>query len=162
MTLLADRLFSADPLSVARILAALVLVVGAAVVDVREGRIPNALTAAGGVVGLLLGIVSQTFGTAVLAAWAGGGALLFVRCLGHVLYRQPGMGWGDVKLGAALGAIAGWGVLWVLFLAAVVGSVVGLLLQFREPRKGPRRMVFAPFIAIGWGLSLVLPIPWPG
>ena len=131
-------------------------------VDVREGRIPNALTAAGGVVGLLLGIVSQAFGTVVLAASAAGGALLVVRLLGHVLYRQPGMGWGDVKLGAALGAIAGWWALWALFLAAGVGSVVGLLLQIREPREGPRRMVFAPFIAIGWGISLVLPIPWLG
>ncbi|MEM1057288.1 MAG: A24 family peptidase [Bacteroidota bacterium] len=147
--------------------AALLLVTAAALTNLREGRIPNALTLTAAGVGLVLGVLTDTLQTAVLAGLAGGVALFAVRFLGHALYRQPGMGWGDVKLAGALGTIIGWPVLWALFLAAVVGSVVGLVLRFRQQNAGqvgeerrPTRVVFAPFIAAGWVLSLCVPVPW--
>ncbi|MEL6610930.1 MAG: A24 family peptidase [Bacteroidota bacterium] len=142
-------------------LLALVLVGTASITDLRTGRIPNALTLAGFTAGITLSAASGVLASSVLAAASGAGALLAVRGLGHVLYRQPGMGWGDVKLAGALGAIVGWPVLWALFLAAVVGSIVGLALRFRQrPLAGePTRVVFAPFIAVGWALTLWIPVP---
>ncbi|MEM1055061.1 MAG: A24 family peptidase [Bacteroidota bacterium] len=156
--------FGLEGTETARTVAALLLVTVAAVTDLREGRIPNALTLTAAGVGLVLGVLTGAIQTAVLAGLAGGGALFAVRLLGHALYRQPGMGWGDVKLAGALGTIIGWPVLWALFLAAVVGSVVGLGLRLRprdarghngKPR--PMQIVFAPFIAVGWALSIAVP-----
>ena len=156
----------AGALSLARAVGAGLLVAAAAWTDLRTGRIPNALTASGLGLGLVLaGAVSiPSLGMALLGAGLAAASLAAVRGLGFVLVRQPGMGWGDIKLAAALGACMGPLALWALYLAAVAGAIVGLGLRARDRRRGApaevRRMVFAPFIALGWALSLGVPVPF--
>ena len=76
---------------------------------------------------------------------------------------KEGMGYGDFKLFAALGAWFGWTALVpIILLASLVGAVVGLLLnRFSQLREGGY-LPFGPFLAgagllmLAWGPSAVL------
>src|SRR5215468_1352645 len=106
-------------------LAAAVAVV-AAIIDVRERRIPNRITYPAMIVGLAL--------QALMHGWHGlllglEGGLLFggVFFLFHLVRA---MGAGDVKLAAALGCIVGPGNSWqVMFATAVAGGVMAILVM---------------------------------
>ena len=75
---------------------------------------------------------------------------------GYALIRhEDGMGNGDFKLLAALGAWFGWQALMpVVLLASVSGAVVGLLLKFAGQLREGRYVPFGPFLVMGglWAL----------
>ncbi len=94
---------------------------------------------------------------ALLGTLLGGGILYLVAVL-----SRGGMGGGDIKLTAMVGALLGWReVLLTIFLGTLTGSVVALLLlaSGRKGRKDP--MPFGPFLALGavlalfWGEELI-------
>jgi prepilin peptidase CpaA len=96
----------------------------ACIADVRTGRIPNALTFGAALGAFLFQILSGGFGGAMSAA--GGwlvGALLFLP-----FFAVGGMGGGDVKLLAALGAWLGPPeTLWLAAYSAIAGGVLGVI-----------------------------------
>jgi prepilin peptidase CpaA len=111
------------------VLFALVLIAG--VTDIRTRRIPNWLVLSG----LCLGVVLNS----LLFQWSGlklslsGAALAFGIYL--VLYLLRGMGAGDVKLMAAIGALVGpkdW--LAIFFFTAMIGGVIALVLLLMKRR----------------------------
>lgn len=67
-----------------------------------------------------------------------------------ILTKGRAMGFGDVKLGAALGVLLGWpDILMALFLSFIIGSIVSLFLIYLN-RKTIKDMVpFGPFLALG-------------
>ncbi len=68
---------------------------------------------------------------------------------------KHGMGYGDFKLLAALGAWMGWQALpMIVLMAAVAGIVVGLVLRLRKTPTDPQ-MPFGPYLAVG-GLAYLL------
>jgi len=76
---------------------------------------------------------------------------------GAILFALGGLGGGDVKLLAALGAILGFkGELGVLFYMALAGAVLALLARLRKQRE----YAYAPAIAIGL-LAFILRGYWP-
>ena len=83
---------------------------------------------------------------AVIGAVAGYGFLWLVFQLFKLVTGKEGMGYGDFKLFAAVGAWLGWQMLpLVLLLAAVVGAAVGIaLLAARRLGRGARDPVRAP------------------
>jgi leader peptidase (prepilin peptidase) / N-methyltransferase len=100
--------------------------------------------------------------SAIIGAAAGYLALWAVYHAFRLLTGKEGMGYGDFKLLAALGAWLGWQMLLpIVLLAAVVGALVGgaLILARRTERGNP--MPFGPFlaaagwIALMWGPALV-------
>jgi len=97
----------------------------AAVIDVREGRIPNWLTGSLAVFGI--GVNSLEYG------WAGflfslGGLIMGLVCL-IFFYLKGGMGAGDVKLLGAIGTILGPGqVVFAFAFAAMLGGLYSLAL----------------------------------
>jgi prepilin signal peptidase PulO-like enzyme (type II secretory pathway) len=69
------------------------------------------------------------------------------------LSRGRAMGWGDVKLGGALGLIFGWpDILMVLMLAFIVGAVFSLVLMAGGEKKIKDMIPFGPFLIIGSAL----------
>lgn len=115
---------------VLQIVLVLVVMV-AAVYDFRFRRIPNWLTLAG----VLIGIGLNSF----LYEWAGlrlaglGLGLAFV--IYFPMYLLRGMGAGDVKLMAAVGAIVGWANwLGIFVLSSVIGGVCAVLLALAKGR----------------------------
>jgi prepilin peptidase CpaA len=105
-------------------IAAVALVLAACIPDLRTRRIPNALTLGAAIVALAFH--AATGGLAGLATSAGGwllGAALF-----FPIFALRGMGGGDVKLLAAVGAWLGPAqVIWVALLTSVAGGVLGLM-----------------------------------
>lgn len=103
--------------------AALLCATVAAACDLKSRRIPNLLTGPSILFGLLLHLVLggwSQLGLSALAALIGGGIFL-------MLYLAGGMGAGDVKLMAAVAAMAGYHSVATLLLATVLtGGVLAL------------------------------------
>lgn len=126
--------------------------------DLARGRVPNSLNLAGFAAGL-----------ASTLAWKGPSALwgsLAGSLLGFSLLFGPfalGMlGGGDVKFLAAAGAIVGWRLLLLSFLAgAAIGGLAGLLLVLRADRR-LSRVRSRLFLLSGRSGLLALPARDPG
>src|SRR5215471_7426935 len=110
----------------------LVLVLGAAVYDVRYRRIPNWIT----ITGVVIGVSLNTFLAWDRVANNGWSGLFFsLKGLGlgfgvyFILYALRAMGAGDVKLMAAIGSLVGWEDWFGIFvITAIVGGIMALLL----------------------------------
>lgn len=90
--------------------------------------------------------------SAIIGAAAGYLSLWGVFHLFRLVTGKEGMGYGDFKLLAALGAWLGWQALpLIVLLSAVVGAVVGVaLIAFRRHQRG-KPIPFGPFLAAaGW------------
>jgi leader peptidase (prepilin peptidase)/N-methyltransferase len=70
---------------------------------------------------------------------------------------KEGMGYGDFKLFAALGAWLGWQALpAVILMAAMIGSVVGIAMKFNQSLREGRYVPFGPFLALGGFTALAV------
>jgi prepilin peptidase CpaA len=116
----------------------LTLVAIAAIYDMRYRRIPNWLTLAG----IIGGIAMNTFlGWDNPNRWAGLIFALKGMGLGFIayfaLFALRAMGAGDVKLMAAVGAMAGWENWFGIFiLTAVMGGILAVLVSIAKKRLG--------------------------
>ncbi len=80
----------------------------------------------------------------------GAGSLLLVAVLYRRITGKDGMGMGDIKLLAMIGALIGWrGVVFTIFFSSVVGTLVGLLLIVQGGGSLKTRLPFGPFLALG-------------
>jgi leader peptidase (prepilin peptidase)/N-methyltransferase len=118
---------------------------------------------------LWLGLLVNAFGTftdlrsAVFGA-AGGYLLLWSVYWGfRLLAKKEGMGYGDFKLLAALGAWTGWQVLpFIVLVSAGTGAIIGGLLLWRSKSGSDTRIPFGPYLALGglagllWGRQAVV------
>jgi leader peptidase (prepilin peptidase)/N-methyltransferase len=91
-----------------------------------------------------------TYKDALLGILIGGGSLFLVAWVYTILTKKEGMGGGDIKLLAMMGAIVGWqGVLFTIFVASLVGTLAGFAVMLHS-RKGMKLAVpFGPFLSIG-------------
>lgn len=142
-------------------LAALALtwaLIAAATIDIKHQILPDNIVLPMLWLGLGLNIagVFTTTQSAVIGAIAGYVSLWLVFQLFRLATGKEGMGYGDFKLLALVGAWLGWQYLpATILLASAVGAVVGILLMFggRLTRNVP--MAFGPFLAgAGW-LALI-------
>jgi leader peptidase (prepilin peptidase) / N-methyltransferase len=125
-----------------------------ALIDFDTQLLPDSLTLPLLWLGLLFNL-SATFvplSTAVIGAMAGYLALWSVYWLFKLVTGKEGMGYGDFKLLAALGAWFGWPALpGIIFLSAVVGAVLGIAMMVLAKRSKEVPMPFGPYLA-GAGL----------
>ena len=108
--------------------------------------IEGASMSLGGFFGLLndVPVLDSVFG-AVL----GGGVLLLIAFLYEVIRKRKGMGMGDVKLLAMIGAFIGvQGVVFVIFLSSVLGTVVGISVILYKRGDLRYALPFGPFLSI--------------
>ncbi len=137
------------------------------VIDLRHHLLPNAVV----VPSLGIGFLLLTCAAAAEGAWGAlvravlGAVVLFVLYLVLALISPAGLGMGDVKLAAVLGLFLGyqgWGVLFVgALLASVLGAVAGLAVL--ASRRGGLRsdvpfgpsMLAGALVAVVWGERLV-------
>ncbi len=93
---------------------------------------------------------NMTFVDSILGILIGGGSLYLVAWLYHLITRKEGMGGGDIKLLAMMGAIIGWkGVLFTIFTASAVGTLAGLAVILKSGKTMKLKIPFGPFLAIG-------------
>ena len=91
--------------------------------------------------------------SAVVGAIAGYLTLWFIYWLFKLVTGKEGMGYGDFKLLAVIGAWFGWQLLpAVILLSSVLGSVIGIALILMKGKSGNTAIPFGPFLALG-GIS---------
>jgi leader peptidase (prepilin peptidase)/N-methyltransferase len=137
-----------------------------AFIDQETGLLPDNLTLPLVWIGLLVNLLGAfvPLADAVVGAVAGYLALWLVYQGYKVLTGKEGMGYGDFKMNAAVGAFLGWKLLpLVILLSSLVGLVFGALQMFAARGKWDAgfRFHFGPYLAIAgivamfWGEPIV-------
>jgi len=130
-------------------------------IDIDHQLLPDTLTlplmwagllaaiVVGPVVGVALPVSARD---AIIGATTGYLSLWLVFHLFKLVTGKEGMGYGDFKLFAALGAWLGWQVLpLIILLSAATGAVLGILLILLRGRDRAAPMPFGPYLAAaGW------------
>jgi leader peptidase (prepilin peptidase)/N-methyltransferase len=92
---------------------------------------------------------------AILGALVGGGILYLVALLYKLVRKQQGLGMGDIKMMAMVGAFLGWRLaLLTIFAGSFLGSVAGVFLILFQGRNLQTRLAFGTFLGVGAALSL--------
>jgi leader peptidase (prepilin peptidase) / N-methyltransferase len=117
-------------------------------IDLDCRIIPDEISLGGAALGLLISPWTVGLWEAMGAA-ATGSAVLFLLGWGYQKARgRPGMGLGDVKLAAMLGAFLGFpGLLLTVLLASFLGSVVGIGMVAIRKADGATALPFGSFLA---------------
>jgi len=122
-------------------------------IDLQHKIIPDVISLPGILVGLcfsVLGFTGVQWHESLLGMLAGGGCLFLVGLLFEWITGKEGMGGGDVKLLAMIGAWMGWrGLPYIVLISSLTGALVGGL-SLIAARKGMRTKIpFGPFLSIG-------------
>jgi leader peptidase (prepilin peptidase)/N-methyltransferase len=130
--------------------------------DVRTFRLPDVITLPLTLTGLLFNGLSKqgfvSFQDSIIGAFLGYAGLWLLNALYRALKKQDGIGMGDAKLLAALGAWLGWLALPnILLVASLTGLIGGI--AWLQWNKQNRRSAFAfgPFLAIAGIIELLWP-----
>ena len=126
--------------------------------DLETQRLPNVITLPGILVGLAFSIVVPPGVVAcALGAALGAAILALIRWGWERATGVEGMGLGDVKMIAMIGAFLGWQQVWVvLFLSSIAGAVIGVALAALGGRSMQTRLPFGTFLALAaYAASLV-------
>lgn len=121
-----------------------------AFIDIDHRIIPDWISLPGIVIGFLLAVfgVTGTFKDSLIGILAGGGSLYIVAFLYEALAKREGMGGGDIKLLAMIGAWLGWkGVLFTLFLASISGTLIGGGMMLAQKQGRHYAIPFGPFLS---------------
>jgi leader peptidase (prepilin peptidase)/N-methyltransferase len=122
-------------------------------IDLTHQIIPDALTLPGIPAGFLANLATGRVGwlDSLAGILAGGGTLLVI-----ILASKGGMGGGDMKLGAMLGAFLGWKIaLMALLIAVLAGGAVAVVLLISKTRRRKDPVPFGPFLAFGGLVGLL-------
>jgi leader peptidase (prepilin peptidase)/N-methyltransferase len=149
--------FGPGPLLASRLLFGCALIVLFAI-DLEHQLLPNAITLPGIVVGLVFSAFTDLGWTAsILGAVIGGGVLYAVAEGYYRLRHEEGLGMGDVKMLAMIGAFVGWKLtLLTLMMASMAGSVVGLALIVARRGSMKYALPFGTFLALGAALAVTI------
>ncbi|KPL03952.1 MAG: hypothetical protein AMJ90_02525 [candidate division Zixibacteria bacterium SM23_73_2] len=134
-------------------------------IDLQHKIIPDVITLPGVVLGILFSflIPEKSFINSLLGLFVGGGLFYLFAILGEAIFKRESLGGGDIKLALMLGAFLGWEkILLVFFLAAILGSIIGILFMFLSQKVRKEKIIpFGPFLALAaflgilWGEKLI-------
>ena len=120
-------------------------------IDFDQMILPDSFTISGVVIGLLGAAVNpeRSFQEALLGAFLGGFIFWFISRLYFFVRKKEGLGGGDVKLAAWIGAVLGWQSLPLVILSAsFMGMLVGLLFVTLKKRSFDTPLPFGPFLSL--------------
>lgn len=127
-------------------------------IDIDHQLLPDTITLPFLWIGLLcnyFGLFTDLY-SSVMGAAAGYGIFWLTHQIFKLVTGKEGLGLGDLKLLAMLGAWTGWQVLpSIIFLSSLLGSLAGLYLVLFRRRQGSVPIPFGPYLAVAGWLSLV-------
>ncbi|MBF0180204.1 MAG: prepilin peptidase [Magnetococcales bacterium] len=154
LTLTTVLRFGLTPTGIALVVLGYALIVLTAI-DFEHYILPDVITLPGIAIGLLLSFTPwfappmASWQGALWGAGAGGGGLWLFAWLFRKISGKDGMGQGDIKLTAMLGAWLGWQALpFTIFGSAVIGSVVGIGWILTSGRDRSLPIPFGPYLAL--------------
>jgi leader peptidase (prepilin peptidase) / N-methyltransferase len=128
------------------------------VIDLRHMIIPNVLTFSGiilGLIGAASKILPISFTQSLIGLLVGGG-ILWLSGYGYYMFtKRMGLGGGDIKLMAAIGAFLGLDLMILtLFVSSFLGAIVGIYLILVRKKSSKYAIPFGPYIAGGAAIAL--------
>lgn len=132
-------------------------------IDLDYQIIPDRISLGGIVVGLVLvSWLPVSYKDALIGLAAGAGVLLAIIYGYYFITKRQGMGGGDVKLLGMIGVFIGWqGVAFTIFVASLIGAVVGVAWIAVQGKDMKAAIPFGPFLSLGaiiylfWGSPLI-------
>lgn len=133
-------------------------------IDLKHQIIPDVITLPGTVAGVVANLAIQRLHwlESILGIVVGGGIFWLILEGSILLTGREGMGGGDVKLGAMLGAFLGWKItLLAIFIAVITGGLLAVTLLALGIAGRRQPIPFGPFLAAGgvvglfWGERLL-------
>lgn len=129
------------------------------VIDLHHQIIPDVISLPGIPLGFLASFfIGDLYHVGDLLGWknsligivAGGGSLFLVATGYELLTKKEGMGGGDIKLLAMLGAFLGWrAVPFIIFAGSLLGSIIGISVMLAQKKDSKLAIPFGPFLAFG-------------
>jgi leader peptidase (prepilin peptidase)/N-methyltransferase len=120
-------------------------------IDLAHRIIPDIIS----LPGILAGIIASFFLPGIdwidslLGILAGGGILYLVTWGYYLVTKKVGMGGGDIKLLAMIGAFLGWQAIpFIIFMSSAVGAVVGIIFIIFSGKGRHYQIPFGPFLAL--------------
>lgn len=121
-------------------------------IDLEHQIIPDSISLPGIVLGFIFSFFIPGFGwrNSLIGIAVGGGSLLLVAYGYQLIAKKEGMGGGDIKLLAMMGAFLGWkAVLFIIFVSSLIGSVIGITVMLIRGADSKLAIPFGPFLAAG-------------
>ncbi|MFZ4856207.1 MAG: prepilin peptidase [Desulfuromonadaceae bacterium] len=121
-------------------------------IDIEHQIIPDEISLSGIVIGFICSffLKGHSWLNSLLGILLGGGTLLLVAYTYHRLTGKDGMGGGDIKLLAMMGAFLGWkAVPFIIFASSLAGSLIGISLMLFQKKDGKLAIPFGPYLAFG-------------
>ena len=128
------------------------------VIDLQHKILPNEITLPGIVIGLVLSSITGEPGwlSSLIGIAVGGGTLYAIAEAYYRIRGEEGLGMGDVKMLAMIGAFLGWKlVLLTLVLSSISGSIVGVAILLVRKESLKYALPFGTFLAVGALISAV-------
>jgi leader peptidase (prepilin peptidase) / N-methyltransferase len=120
-------------------------------IDIDHQIIPDIISLPGIPICFLMAvfIMKLSFMEALLGLLIGGGSLYLVAVLYELATKREGMGGGDIKLLALMGAFLGWeSLLFILLVSSLVGAVVGISVMLAKGGDMKYAVPFGPFLSL--------------
>ncbi len=127
-------------------------------IDLEHRIIPDVITLPGIIFFLSFSFfeVSIDWKQSLIGILAGGGVLYAFAAGYQLITGREGMGGGDIKLLAMIGAFLGWqGAVCSLMTGAFLGSIIGIALMIAKGKDVKYAIPFGPFLSAGAFLSLL-------
>lgn len=121
-------------------------------IDLDHQIIPDVITLPGIALGFAASFLvgGIDWKNSLIGILVGGGSLLIVAYGYQFLTGKEGMGGGDIKLLAMMGAFLGWpAVPFVIFASSLIGSIIGVTLMLIRGRDSKLAIPFGPFLSFG-------------
>ena len=120
-------------------------------IDLEHQILPNSITLPGIVAGLIFSLAGPPgLRDAIIGVLLGGGVLYAIAAGYYLWRREEGLGMGDVKMLAMIGAFLGWqAVLLTLVLASLSGAVIGVAMMALQRGTMKYALPFGTFLALG-------------
>lgn len=121
-------------------------------IDLEHQIIPDEISLPGIVIGFICSffLPGHSWLNSLLGILLGGGSLLLVAYAYQWLTGKEGMGGGDIKLLAMMGAFLGWkSILFIIFASSLVGSVIGITMMLVQKKDSKLAIPFGPYLAFG-------------
>jgi leader peptidase (prepilin peptidase)/N-methyltransferase len=131
-------------------------------IDLDVQLLPDAVTYPGIAIGIAAGWMNggalagdlrlaASLPDSAMGAVIGGGSVALMIGIYWLLRGVQGMGWGDVKMMAMIGAFTGWeAAIFTLLLGAVMGTVIGVPIALRRKERLQYALPFGVFLGIAF------------
>lgn len=127
------------------------------VIDLHHQIIPDVISLPGIVLGFAASFLNPmvNWHHSAIGILVGGGILYLIAAGYYLFTKREGMGGGDIKLLAMIGAFLGWQALpFVVFASSILGSLIGIGAMLKQKKGGKTVIPYGPFLAVAAVLYL--------